>query len=193
VSAEQSTSTQAAPHMTAITSSFTETMPDEEAPSTVPDDEYATTVLSDEPFSTSQRSRISQTSSTSAAHKPTSSAADNSEPVLSTAAIAGVAVGGTCLLTIAFGAVFLILRRQKRKQPDEPRSMSPPIDWPDTGKVAYERVELAGREVEPQSPMSGVDVPAGVVELDGSSPVSPVWEPTHTSASERKARIAQNF
>jgi hypothetical protein len=108
-----------------------------------------------------------------------------SQPALSTSAIAGVAVGGILALSLIGGGVFFLMRRHGRY----PRASSPPFYEPDKGKFARERAGL-------DEPYSSVGVGGAVefAELDGSAPVSPVMEPpVHLSASQRQARVAQNF
>lgn len=108
-----------------------------------------------------------------------------SQSALSTSAIAGVAVGGILALSLTGGGVFFLLRRRK----GYPRASSPPIYEPDNDKLAREKAGL-------DEPYSGVGVggPVGFAELDGSAPVSPVMEqPVYLSASQRQARVAQNF
>jgi hypothetical protein len=105
-----------------------------------------------------------------------------SQPALSRSAIAGVAVGGILALSLIGGGVFFLMRRHGRYPP-------PPFYEPDKGKFARERAGL-------DEPYSSVGVGGAVefAELDGSAPVSPVMEPpVHLSASQRQARVAQNF
>ncbi|KAF3045802.1 hypothetical protein E8E11_008700 [Didymella keratinophila] len=107
------------------------------------------------------------------------------QPVLSTSAIAGVAIGGILALSLIGGGMFFLLRRRRRYS----RASSPPVHEPDIGKLAREKAGL-------DEPYSGIGVggPVGFAELDGSAPVSPVMEPlVHLSASQRQARVAQNF
>lgn len=78
-----------------------------------------------------------------------------------------------------------LLRRRRRY----PRASSLPNYEPDNGKLAREKAGL-------DKPYSGVGVggPVGFAELNGSAPVSPVMDPPmHLSASQRQARVAQNF
>lgn len=58
-----------------------------------------------------------------------------SQPALSTSAIAGKAVGGILALSLIGGGVFFLLRRRKRY----PRASSPPIYEPDNDKLAREK------------------------------------------------------
>jgi hypothetical protein len=112
-------------------------------------------------------------------------AQDESKSALSTSAIAGVAVGGILALALIGGIVFFLLSRRKRNS----RPLSPHVYAPDSGKMAREKAGL-------DEPYSGVGVggPVGFAELDGASPVSPVMEaPVYLSASQRQARVAQNF
>lgn len=117
-----------------------------------------------------------------------------SEPVFTTAAIAGIAVGGTLLLALVVGLTLLFLRRRKHSQVEPyQRSMSPPIYKHGFDKVATEKVELGGQPLEHQYSEGGLRAPVKYAELDAGSPVSPVREQVHMSVSERNARIVQNF
>ena len=114
---------------------------------------------------------------------------DHSEPAISTAAIAGTAVGGTLLFALACGAVLFLLRRRKPKQPTSPRSMSPPIYESGSDKFAREKASLKNQGLEEPYSEVGVGAPVGRAELDGGSPVSPIY----MSVGGRNASVAQNF
>jgi hypothetical protein len=141
------------------------------------------TSLQDEVTSSTRRSRTTTVMLSAVASEALARA--EQQLTLSTSAIAGVAVGGILALSLIGGGVFFVLRRRSRY----PRALSPPIYEPDNGKLAREKAGLG-------EPYSGVGVggPVGFAELDGSAPVSPVMEPpVHLNASQRQARVAQNF
>ncbi|KAJ4367966.1 hypothetical protein N0V86_009807 [Didymella sp. IMI 355093] len=142
-----------------------------------------TTSIQDNDFSSASQTMTSSISRSSTSSLPL--AQDESKPALSTSAIAGVAVGSILSLALIGGIAFFLLSRRKRNS----RPSSPPVYALDSGKMPREKAGL-------DEPYSGVGVggPVGFAELDGASPVNPVMEPlVYLSASQRQARVAQNF
>lgn len=116
------------------------------------------------------------------------------EPAFSATAIAGVAAGSTILLALFLGATFLLLRHRKHNQTkNQPRPISTLLHEPGNSEIVYEKAELDGRALEHQHSEIGVSAPLRYAEIDTDTTVSPVREQVYISASERNARIAQNF
>lgn len=137
----------------------------------------------------------SSTSYTSDSAHPSSStpsalAAHNSKSAPSTSVIAGIAVGSVALISfIAFIAFLLFRYLRRRRQATYPAHQPLPSPYePNKGDHLQEK-PWPNRH----NPMLHAHAPVGCAELDGGSPVSPVWEPVELGTRERKASVAQNF
>ncbi|XPS69056.1 hypothetical protein M3J09_001337 [Ascochyta lentis] len=120
-----------------------------------------------------------------------SSTSQSDTPVLSTATIAGIAVGGTVLLALIVCVVFFFLRRHKRKK--SANSISPPAYEPTDEKHEYVKPELDGQALEHHYSDLDVAAPVEYAELDTGSPVIPAGETGQLSGHDGRARTAQNF
>ncbi|KAF3011179.1 hypothetical protein E8E13_011566 [Curvularia kusanoi] len=131
----------------------------------------------------------SQTSSTALSYSSGSSAPANHEKSMSPAVIAGIAVASIAILGSFVVAAFFLSRRFQRRHHGRSAETPPPlVHEPDKGRHPHEKAELDAKHSE-----VGFGAPVGHAELDGGSPVNPIYEPVHVRASERRARIAQNF
>ena len=120
----------------------------------------------------------STTSRATGAASRASTTQDGSKPVLSVAAIIGIAVGGAVLLALVVGLIAWILRRRKRKH--YPRAVSPPGYQATDVKEGYDKPELDSQVMGYQYSKAYVaaPTPAPVVyaELDGGGRGSTVGE-----------------
>lgn len=125
------------------------------------------TLLSADAITTASDSRVTRLNDPISSHivsTPTTSpeAAFKSEPALSIAAIAGIAVGCTVLLALLIGSIVLVLRRRKPKEIKEPDTCTP---------EEYNKPELDGHMLTYHDTKSSGDAQmnASVVyaELDG--------------------------
>lgn len=127
--------------------------------------------------------------STSQETSPASSAPTTDrpdKPALSTAATAGIAVGGTVLLALVVGAAFFFMHRRKQNKSTKPSS--PPIYEPT--KAAYDKPELDGQALGHHYSELDVGTPVEYAELDAGTPAQ---SPAHLNADERNLNSAQNF
>ncbi|KAJ4339280.1 hypothetical protein N0V95_007833 [Ascochyta clinopodiicola] len=115
----------------------------------------AATILDDKASSASRAANTASSSNTTS---------EVDQPVLSTAAIAGIAVGGTVLLALLIGAAFFILRRHKRNK--SAKMALPPVYEPVDEKLAYGKPELDGQVLQHQYSEMGTGAPMEYAELD---------------------------